>query len=230
MFANFDPSLFDDPEFKEDAVREVIIAPILSRLGYHSIGKSRVIRSRNLIHPYIFIGTRKHPVTIIPDYTLTHEEQPVLILDAKSPAESVASQASIQQAYSYAYHPEIRCKHFALCNERTLILYSTDSSTPLLSLAYEEYESRWSDIEKHFGARFLLQPELRKFEPDFGFRISKLGFTTDSELTMFGVRLGIFARITDSFYSASTSCALLEENHCVFYDFAVDHLSRGLCS
>ena len=39
MFPDCDPSLFDDMEFKEDSVREVIIAPILARLGY-SLGSN----------------------------------------------------------------------------------------------------------------------------------------------------------------------------------------------
>lgn len=34
MFEEFDFSLLDDPEFKEDAVREEIVAPILNRLGF----------------------------------------------------------------------------------------------------------------------------------------------------------------------------------------------------
>ena len=34
MFEDLDFSVLDDPSFKEDAVREEIIAPILKRLGY----------------------------------------------------------------------------------------------------------------------------------------------------------------------------------------------------
>ena len=108
MFEHFDPILFTDPNFKEDSVREVIIAPMLSRLGYHPTGKQAVVRSKSLVQPFIYAGTRRHPVTIIPDYTLTYEGRIVLVLDAKSPVESVSSSENIQQAYSYAIHPEIR--------------------------------------------------------------------------------------------------------------------------
>jgi hypothetical protein len=51
MFSDFDHSLLNIPEFKEDSVREVIIVPILSRLGYTSSGTDRVIRSKTLVHP-----------------------------------------------------------------------------------------------------------------------------------------------------------------------------------
>jgi hypothetical protein len=226
MFTNFDVSLFNDPEFKEDAVREVIVAPMLSRLGYHPIGKNRVVRSKKLVQPFIYIGTRKYPVTIIPDYTLLEENQPILILDAKSPIESVTSRANVQQAYSYAIHPEIRCKHFALCNGRRLALFSVDASEPLLNLTFEEFEPRWSDIEKHMGPKFLLQPELRKFKPDFGFRISQMGLSKDTELIMLATRLGMFVRITDTLYSATANCLFGEgeEEHCVSYDFAPELL------
>lgn len=108
MFGNFDPRLLDDPEFKEDAVREVIIAQMLDRLGYQPSGQTRVVRSKTLVHPFIYIRKSKHPVTTIPDYTLLHEDKPILILEAKSPAEDVLNRANIQQAYSYAIHPEIR--------------------------------------------------------------------------------------------------------------------------
>ena len=85
MFGNFDPALFDDPQFKEDSVREVIIAPMLARLGYYPSGTARVIRSRALIHPFIYAGTRKQPVTMVPDYTLLYQDRSILILDANAP-------------------------------------------------------------------------------------------------------------------------------------------------
>src|SRR5208283_3856371 len=116
MFGNFDPALLDDPQFKEDSVREVIIAPMLARLGYYPSGIARVIRSRALIHPFIYAGTRKQPITMVPDYTLLYQDRPILILDAKRPSENILSIASVQQAYSYAIHPEIKCHHFSLCN------------------------------------------------------------------------------------------------------------------
>ena len=54
MFGNFDPKLLDSSEFKEDSVRETIILPILARLGYQTSGQNRIIRSKTLVHPFIF--------------------------------------------------------------------------------------------------------------------------------------------------------------------------------
>ena len=219
MFPNFDPQLFADHDFKEDAVREVLIAPMLTRLGYHPVGDHTVVRSKSLVQPFIYVGTRRHPVTIIPDYTLLSEGKPVLILDAKSPVESVTSIANVQQAYSYAIHPEVRCQHFALCNGKQLALYSVNSPEPVLLLAFDEYLTRWSDIERHLSPKYLLQPELRNLKPDFGFRISQMGTTKEFELFMLETRLGMFARVNEGLFTASVNMTFGDEDHCVSYDF-----------
>jgi hypothetical protein len=219
MFADFNPSLFESSEFKEDSVREVIILPLLQRLGYTLMGEDRIVRSRKLAHPYIYIGTRTHPVVIIPDYTLFHDKQPILVLDAKSPTEDILKSCHIQQAYSYAFHPEVRCKHFALCNGRFLAAFHVEQKEPLLVLPFEEYEKRWVDIEKHLAPRFLLKPELRKFAPDFGSKLIRLGIGSDMDLHMLGVRLDIFARINENLYTATANCDFCDEPHCVSYDF-----------
>src|ERR1039457_6171791 len=115
MFADIQPSLFDDPEFKEDSVRELIVAPIISRLGYLPTGSQRVIRSRTVKRPFIRVGTRNYPVTLVPDYTFLNEERPIFVLDAKGPSEDVLDDDHVRQVYSYAVHPEIKCKEFGLC-------------------------------------------------------------------------------------------------------------------
>jgi hypothetical protein len=226
MFQHFDPKLFSDPNFKEDSVREVIIAPILSRLGYHPIGPQTVVRSKNLIQPFIYVGTRKHPVTIIPDYTLYHQDRPVLVLDAKSPTENVTSTAHVQQAYSYAIHPEVRVNHFALCNGKRLAVYSVESPKPIFDIPFEEFETRWEDIEKHLAPKYLLQPELRKFAPDFGFAVSRLGLAANAELIMIGARLGMFSRLSQDLYMAMVNMKFAGKDHCVSFDFKPELLTN----
>ena len=224
MFEHFDPRLFSDPNFKEDSVREVIIAPILSRLGYHLTGDQTVVRSKSLVQPFIYVGTRRHPVTIIPDYTLYFQGRPVLVLDAKSPSENTTSPANVQQAYSYAIHPEVRLDHFALCNGRRLTIYTVESITPLLDIPYEEFESRWEDIEKHLKPKYLLEPLLRKLAPDFGSAVSRLGLSTNAELVMLQVRLGMFARVSQDLYTATVDTDFAGKDHCASFDFKQEHL------
>ena len=224
MFQHFDPKLLLDPDFKEDAVREVIIAPILSRLGYHPIGEHTVIRSKTLDHPFVYVGTRKHPVKIIPDYTLYSNGKPVLILDAKSPTESIASRANVQQAYSYAIHPEIKVGHFSLCNGKRLAIYSTNNLEPLLDVSFEEYEQRWEDIEKFFLPKYLLQPGLRMMAPDFGLAASRLGLEKNAQFILMGAHLGMFAKVSEELYSVTVNTEFCGKDHCVSFDFEPKYL------
>jgi hypothetical protein len=41
MFTDFDFEILDDPDFKEDAVREELILPLIKRLGYSVTGDDR---------------------------------------------------------------------------------------------------------------------------------------------------------------------------------------------
>jgi len=230
MFEGFDSSLLDSTDFKEDSVREEIIVPLLHRLGYKSSGEHRIIRSKNLVHPYVFIGTRKHPVNIIPDYTLLHQEKAILILDAKRPTEDVLDKANVQQAYSYAIHPEIKCRHFALCNGRRLAVFDTEEVEPVLVLPFDEFNSRWEEIERHVSPRYLLEPRLRRFAPDLGKKFLMLGLRKETEITMLSVRFGIVAKISDQLYTLSAVCDFGDQDHFVSFDFAPEHLPSILSS
>lgn len=219
MFPNFNPSLLDDLEFKEDSVREVIITPILERLGFGTWGAERVIRSKNLLHPFIYAGTRKVPITLIPDYTLLCDNKPVCVLDAKAPREDILDRRHVQQAYSYAIHPEIKCSEFALCNGKQLVVFNVDDPKPLLVVNFDEFDTRWPDIERHLGPRFLRNPVLRKFAPDFGIALSRLGLAKGSTIVILGMQLNLFGRIDANLMTASGNTLFLDKHHCISVDF-----------
>ncbi len=51
LFGEMDfKEILDNPDFKEDSVREVIILPILKQLGYKS---ENIVRSKTLEHPFL---------------------------------------------------------------------------------------------------------------------------------------------------------------------------------
>ena len=114
VLENFDFDLLDDPEFKEDSVREEIIVPIINELGYSSSKPNQIIRSRNLLHPYTSIGSQKKKIYIIPDYLFEVNGQPTWILDAKAPTEAIVKSKNVEQAYSYAIHNEVRVDFFRI--------------------------------------------------------------------------------------------------------------------
>ena len=55
LFKDFDFSLLEDPRFKEESVREKLIAPIIKDLGYTNSGNTQVIRNHGLKHPFVSI-------------------------------------------------------------------------------------------------------------------------------------------------------------------------------
>jgi hypothetical protein len=64
LFKNFDFSLLDLPDFKEDSVREELITPLLHALGYKAYGEFQILRSKPLVHPFVMIGSKKHKINI----------------------------------------------------------------------------------------------------------------------------------------------------------------------
>lgn len=59
VLENFNFDLLNHTDFKEDSVREKIIVPIIQNLGYTASKPNQIIRSRNLTHPYVSIGSQR---------------------------------------------------------------------------------------------------------------------------------------------------------------------------
>lgn len=140
LFGFFDFStLRENLEFKEDSVREVIIAPLLKYLGY---GQESIIRSLTLKHPFLKQGSsKKIPIHLIPDYVFRIENHYAWVLDAKGPRENILDEEYVGQAYSYAVHPEIRSNYFALCNGIEFALYRTGGyGDPVLFFQLDEID------------------------------------------------------------------------------------------
>ena len=152
LFGNLDFSkVFNDPDFKEDSVREVIILPILKELGYE---QKNISRSKKLTHPFLKVGTKKIAIKSYPDYLLKVENNYAWVLDAKSPIESTTEYENKEQVYSYAGHREINTVYFALCNGKEFSLYRTMSADiPILSFAISEIDYYWTKL------KYFLSPD-----------------------------------------------------------------------
>jgi DNA modification methylase len=169
---NFDWSQVENPDFKEDSVREIIILPLLNALGYKDNNPHRIIRSRSLQHPFLTIGSQTRPLTLIPDYILNVDQQAVFVLDAKAPGEIIHTGKHLEQVYSYAIHPEIRAPYFGLCNGRELIVFSIDRKTALLYIQLSELTQHWEALQNllappAFGPR--IHPTQARPRPDFDY-------------------------------------------------------------
>jgi 16S rRNA G966 N2-methylase RsmD len=148
---DFDFALLDSQSFKEDSVREEVIHPLLNALGYSASGPNRIIRSKGLEHPFLTVGSKDKPITLIPDYLLTVDGNFTFVLDAKAPDEEIKAGHNVEQVYSYAVHPEIRVELFALCNGREFILFDVHQKEPVLYLHLSEIAQYWEDLVKYLA-------------------------------------------------------------------------------
>jgi len=146
LFGTFDFSLLESPNFKEDSVREELVLPILHSLGYSRDGLNQILRSKTLLHPFVNIGSKKRKIVLFPDYILVVENKPAWILDAKSPSELISTGENVEQAFSYAIHPDVRTKYYSLCNGREFIVFSIDTSEPILYFQLSEIDKYWQKL------------------------------------------------------------------------------------
>ncbi len=174
---NFDFGLLADPAFKEDSVREELIAPLLRKLGYSASPPNQIIRSKTLNHPYVYFGTKSYHVKIIPDYLLTKNGVNFLIVDAKAPDEEIHTGKNVEQAYSYAIHRDIRAQYFALCNGKEFALFHIGGISEVFTFPLEKLAENWSILVRLIGT----EGEIKKavFKPDFGLHCLRLGFILD---------------------------------------------------
>ena len=167
LFGNLDfHSIAQNPDFKEDSVREVIILPVLKHLGYE---QQNIVRSKTLKHPFLKIGSnKKREIKLIPDYLLKVAENYAWVLDAKSPNQQVNDSDHVEQVYSYASHPEIRSTYFALCNGLEFSLYRREyTNSPVLCFALDEIEHYWDKL------KMFLSPNSFQVGKNFTYEIPK---------------------------------------------------------
>jgi len=204
MFENFDFEILNDPDFKEDAVREEIILPIIKALGYKISGDNRIIRSKSLIHPYVAIGSKQRKISIVPDYVFLSDGSPYWIMDAKAPKEDLLHSKHIEQAYSYAIHPEIRAELFALCNGKKFILFSIKKWDPLLHFEIQNIGSHWDQLFRMLNPEIKANPELLEYHPDYGLFLYRLGVEKGFKLISLAVNSNFIAKVEDGLYTIST--------------------------
>jgi hypothetical protein len=229
LFTSFDFSVLDSPEFKEDAVREELIAPLVKELGYLPSGNNKVIRSKNLKHPFVHIGTKPHRVSIIPDYTFVVGEKPRWILDAKAPTESLTEGKNPEQAYSYAIHPEIRVEYYALCNGREFVLFHISHYEPVMQFPLMDMPEAWSYLFKILSPTAFTSPFKLHMNPDFGLHLKKLGLSRSDVTTHFLMEhIQSIGRVNDDLYTIISYMVFENETFATSFDFDKARLEQLL--
>lgn len=160
FYKDFDFQLLNSPEFKEDAVREELINPILKSLGYKAYGHNKIIYSKTLEHPFVKIGSKKRQINIVPDYLFEINGKYSWVLDAKAPNENILSGDHIEQVYSYAIHPDIHADIFALCNGKEFAAFKKDEKEPLLYFQLSEIDRHWDEIQKLLSPDYFVSQQI----------------------------------------------------------------------
>jgi Type I restriction enzyme R protein N terminus (HSDR_N) len=182
LFRNFDFKMLDDPDFREDSVREELVVPLLAALGFSASPPHRIVRSKRLEHPFVYIGTSKKQITIIPDYLLQRDEQNLWVLDAKGPNENIHTGKNVEQAYSYAIHKDVRVPIYALCNGRRLVVFHISQWPAILDVALTELPQAWNTLLNLVGTRAAWPDGIRPgYFPDFGLALKKAGLAADEK-------------------------------------------------
>ncbi|MDH3672582.1 MAG: type I restriction enzyme HsdR N-terminal domain-containing protein [Gammaproteobacteria bacterium] len=228
MFDDFDPSLLNDPEFKEDSVREEIVVPIIKRLGYSASGANKIVRSKNLLHPFVMIGSKKHPIHIIPDYLLHSDGRPGLVLDAKRPKEDLVKSKHAEQAYSYAIHPEVRVRFYALCNGNQLAAYDIYGIAPIFVIDFENIDRDWDVIASVLSPENVSFAAEMRFQPDFGTAIAKMGSPPGFQWLFPFVKFPQLMCVHDDLYTMSVAIPIGDVDHLASFDADKDTFNKLL--
>jgi hypothetical protein len=144
----------------EADVREEILAPLINFLGYKAGADNKASREVPLAlrYPRLFLGRKKRATDPYlrgrADYVLEVTGHARWVLEAKPPSEDI-DQDSVEQAWSYANHPEIRAVYFAVSNGREFRVYRTNAppgSEPILQVECRELIKSYDVIAQLLSA------------------------------------------------------------------------------
>lgn len=181
--------LVDEPEFEtmnETDVREIIVRPLLGRLGYHHGTQAPIRTEVPLRYDKAFLGLKKPskdpPLRGKADYVCDAVPYGRWVVEVKSPAR-VLTREDREQTHTYAAHPEIAAAFFMLTNGREFELYRTSIlDGPILSWSYAETEDNLLSLF-NLVSPAALQSLANLVRPDAG---KPLGPNVSSSLRILG--------------------------------------------
>lgn len=141
------------PDFNsmnETDVREIIVRPLLERLGYRHGSLAPIRTEVTLRYDRAFLGRKKPakdpPLTGRADYVCDAVPYGRWVIEVKGPNEALTRDAR-EQTHTYAAHPEIAAAFFMLTNGREFELYRTSIlDGPVLKWTFDEIEEKLLSI------------------------------------------------------------------------------------
>lgn len=136
----------DFDSMNETDVREIIVRPLLHRLGYAHGTQANIRTEVPLRYDRAFLGRKKPtkdpPLAGRADYICDAVSYGRWVVEAKAPSQDL-SQDDVEQAHTYCAHPEIAAAYFLLTNGREFRLYAIGRlSEPILAWNFDEIDER----------------------------------------------------------------------------------------
>lgn len=146
------------PDFdtmNETDVREIIVRPLLDRLGYAHGTKANIRTEVSLKYDRAFLGRKNSakdpPLRGRADYVCEAISYGRWVVEAKGANEEL-TRDDAEQAHTYCAHPEIAATHFLLTNGRVFRLYVTgELDAPLLEWSYDDTEQQMMTLFNILG-------------------------------------------------------------------------------
>lgn len=140
---------YDIDAMNETDVREVIVRPMLHRLGYRQGSSANIRTELTLRYSKTFLGRKKDTDRDLvgrADYICEVLGAAKWVVEVKAPDVALTLDDA-HQAHSYAAHPEVAGICYLLTNGREFRLYRTSQpDTPILEWRTEQTEDRWVSI------------------------------------------------------------------------------------
>lgn len=154
----------DFSKYKEQDIREEVIAPILKLLGYEKNTDYEVEREESYKANELFIkiGSEKRQKL---DYICNIRKNNFWLIEAKNGEKKDITQEQLEQAYFYSIHPKVNCRFFAVTNGWFFNLYdrdkfladdSSDILTPILSINHTELVDKFYTLYSYLGASNII--------------------------------------------------------------------------
>ncbi len=218
---DFDFRNIESANFKEDSVREILLVPLLTALGYKPYSDFSIERSPKLTHPYVLIGSKKNKVSIFPDYILKIKNTNICIIDAKAPNQKINVGKNVEQAYSYAIHPEVRASLYALCNGHELTVFHVNRIEPIATFKLCEIESCWLKLNNLLSPykiqNITLNP--KNLYPDYGTYLYKSGINKETTINDQNVPIDHITKVNDGIYTVLINRIENDTEYAVSFDF-----------
>lgn len=131
-------------------VREIVVRPFLQALGYEHFTNNNIRTEVNLRYPHTFLGRKKSSDPKLSgkaDYVCEVISHGRWIVEAKASHADI-SRDDVEQAHSYAVHPEVRAIYFLVTNGKRFVVYSVNGpDQPVLEWTLESQAEHWVNIQ-----------------------------------------------------------------------------------